>query len=63
MRTHHGNFYYSLPGGVRVHHGLFRARAFETPVNIICNGWSQMRGNLSRGNMRCIRSTENKVLP
>ena len=27
---HHGNFYYSLPGGVPAHHGLFRARAFET---------------------------------
>ena len=30
--THQGNFYCSLPGGVRAHHGLFRARAFETPA-------------------------------
>ena len=30
VRTHHDNFYYSLPGSVHAHHGLFRARAFET---------------------------------
>ena len=30
--THHGNFYCSLPIGVRAHHGLLRARAFETPA-------------------------------
>ena len=28
----YGNFYCPLPGGVRAHHGLFRARAFETPA-------------------------------
>ena len=28
----YGNFYFSLPGSVRAHHGLFRARAFETPA-------------------------------
>ena len=30
--TDYGNFYCSLPGGVRAHHGLFRTRAFETPA-------------------------------
>ena len=34
VRTHHGkcNFQCSLPGGVLMHHGLFRACAFETPA-------------------------------
>ena len=30
----YGNLYRSLPGDVRAHHGLFRARAFETPATI-----------------------------
>ena len=30
VRTHHGNFYCSLPSDMCAHHGLFRARAFET---------------------------------
>ena len=29
---HHGNFYCSLPDGAHAHHGLFKARAFETPA-------------------------------
>ena len=28
----YSNFYCSLPCGVHAHHGLFRARAFETPI-------------------------------
>ena len=31
-RTHHGNFYCSLPDTVRAHYALFRVRAFETPA-------------------------------
>ena len=33
MRTHHGNLYCSLPGCLRAHHGLFTARAFESPAS------------------------------
>ena len=32
VHTHHGNFYCSLPGGVRAYDGLFRAPALETPA-------------------------------
>ena len=32
VRTHHSNFYCSLPSSVHAHHGLFRACAFEIPA-------------------------------
>ena len=32
VHKHHVNFSCSLPGGVGAHHGVFRARDFETPA-------------------------------